>query len=88
MITVISVITLIAIVAIACFLAFWSEYKDGIFGHIALAMIAGSAVLMLIGIWQGLDFYYHPLVVGMFIGMALFLLRHAVNAIRFRRRQE
>ncbi len=88
MLTIITVIALVIIAILSISLALWCEYKDGIFGHAALAVMGSCAILMLIGIWHGQDFHYNTLSVGMFIGMAVFLLRHAINAIRFRKRRE
>lgn len=87
MITVISAILIGIIVCISFGLALWCQYKDGIFGHLALVLMGGSGTLLLMGIYQGRDFYLHPLVVGILLGIAIFLVRHALNALRFRKRK-
>ncbi len=77
-------LSLIVIIGICVALVFWHDYEDGIVGCISLGIMAVPALPMLIGLWHGYDLYYSPLVTAMITGMAIFLLRHAYRAWRFR----
>jgi hypothetical protein len=87
MITILSVIVVAVITLVSFCLALWCEYKDGVFGHFSLVLMGCSGTLLLIGIYQGRDYYLNPLTIGILMGAAIFLVRHMVNALRFRKRK-
>lgn len=78
-------IAALAVLGVVCgALALWCEYRDGIVGHLALALCAICALVVVL---EGLDadeYRLLPTSAGVFVAMAVFMLRHAWRAWRFR----
>jgi hypothetical protein len=86
MTTLIGVISLIILGATSGALALWCEYKDGVFGHGALAVMAMGALVVAVDVAGGEQYEFLPTTTIMLVAMACFMLRHAYRAWRFRGR--
>jgi hypothetical protein len=84
-ITLIGVIAVVILGATSGFLALWCEYKDGVFGHVSLALMALVALMVVGSVLEGVRYEFLSTTTAMLVGMACFMLRHAYRAWRFRK---
>ena len=82
--TLIGVISLVILGATSAALALWCEYKDGVLGHVSLALMALCALVVVMGAVEGAGYQFLPTTTLTFAAMAGFMLRHAYRAWRFR----
>ena len=82
-------VTLVGLVALTILgltctaLALWCEYKDGVVGHLCLATIATLVLYTVVGATE-IDYELLPAMVGVYVAMAVFMLRHALRAWHYR----
>lgn len=76
----IAIISLAALFTVCVGLAFWCEYEDGIVGHAALALMATMSGLTLLDIANGSRYEFSEMGAWLYLGMAMFMLRHAMRA--------
>ncbi|MHB0965556.1 MAG: hypothetical protein ACYC36_03790 [Bellilinea sp.] len=77
-------ISLLVIGIVAAFLWFRRDYEDGLIGHLALAGLAGTALVAVIKSAGGYQYYFMPEVVVILVCVALFMLRHAYRFLLWR----
>lgn len=76
----------LAVLGLTCgALALWCEYRDGVVGHLCLATVATLALYAAIDATEN-EYELLPVTAGVFVAMAVFMLRHALRAWRFRGR--
>jgi len=78
---------LVVMMCVCIALALWCEYKDGIFGHLGLILVGVSSFLVLLDMANGTVYQYQPLTVFLFVGIAIFMLRHLIRAVIFAREE-
>lgn len=75
----------LTVTLVSMLLIFHRQYEDGLFGRIALAMIAMAAVARFAHIvGGGLVNEMSPIAVLLWAGIALFFVRHAYRFMRWR----
>lgn len=79
------VVAAAAIAAVAAFLVLNCEYEDGFVGRVALVImfIAGAAIAAEAFI-EGDEYDIRPANMAMFLGVAIFMVRHAYRFLRWR----
>jgi hypothetical protein len=83
MTTLIGIIALLILGATSAVLALWCHYKDGVFGHIALVVMALCALVVGIDVIDGAKYDFLLTTTVTLVAMAGFMLRHAYRAWRF-----
>jgi hypothetical protein len=79
----------LAVLGITCAtLALWCKYKDGVFGHLALGLVALCALVVLVDATEEGGYELLPTSAGIFVAMAIFMLRHASRAWQHRDRRK
>lgn len=74
----------LAVLGLTCtVLALWCEYKDGLVGHLCLVSIA-TMVLYTVADAAENHYEFLPAMVVVYVAMAVFMLRHALRAWRYR----
>lgn len=81
--TIITLGAMVAILAASCFLMWAENYEDGIVGHAGLACMAMAAFVVLYSAWHGTQYEFQPSSMVLFVGIAIFMLRHTYRFIRF-----
>lgn len=74
------------IICVTCtFLVIHSEYEDGLFGRICLALMSFTSFILLMDVFiEGSEYGIFPTTFLLQVGMAGFLARHAYRFIRWR----
>lgn len=81
-----SQISLVVIVLVGAVLILWDDYKDGVFGKLALITLELGALANLLYVYEGYALDPLPTTVVMLFGFACFLCRHFYRFLMFRRR--
>lgn len=68
-------------------LALWCKYRDGILGHVSLAGVAICALIVVLDATDESEYELLPTTTGVFVAMAVFMLRHAWRAWQHRDRK-
>jgi hypothetical protein len=69
-------IAAIVIAAVCALLVFVRAYPDGLWGRVALVLMALASLLPLLEVFEGVEHQVLPSTLVMHIGIALFLMRH------------
>ena len=81
----ISTTALFIICCVSVFLAWNQHYEDGIFGRLALVIIALGSFIGLLQEANGDGYNFSPVAVTIFTGIAIFMVRHTYRFLRWRK---